>query len=64
MAYLYIWRDCILNRLSYQCLLIPLSFYRPGSVQLVNESEAELLADYQAIRNLEDYGLFTVNSDA
>ncbi|CAM9247499.1 unnamed protein product [Phaeothamnion confervicola] len=33
-------------------------FTRPGSVQLVNESAEALLADYEAIRSLEESGLF------
>ena len=33
---------------------------RPGSVQLVNESQELLMEDYESIRALEDHGMFTV----
>jgi len=33
-------------------------FTRPGSVQMVNESDDELSKDYEIIRQLEFQGLF------
>ena len=33
-------------------------FTRPGSVQLVNASREQLLADYHTIRSLEKGGMF------
>ncbi len=35
-------------------------FTRPGSVQLVNHSKEQLLADYQTIRSLEKGSLFSL----
>ncbi len=36
-------------------------FTRPGSVQLVDESGAQVEADYQRVKELETGGLFVIS---